>query len=136
MLVQFRDSRICLGADQQDYDKHVDPQHQGDEAREGAVNPGKHHVMAEVKVQTERGQDERESHEQRSRGQPTPFSSTIRKEVVDKVDSDTQQEQGEEPPGDPPGRLKQVETLELRVDRGARPLTDGPDTEAQNKKDG
>src|SRR5215469_9094583 len=90
MLVQFCDSRICLGADQQDYSRDVDPQHQGDETPEGAVNPGKHYVMAEVKVQTKRGQDERESHEQRPRGKPTPFSSTIRKEVVDKVDSDTQ----------------------------------------------
>ena len=45
--------------------------------------------MADVKVQTERGQDERESDEQRARGQPTPLSLTIRQEVVDKVDSDT-----------------------------------------------
>src|SRR5215469_3430781 len=129
MLVQFRDSRICLGADQQDHNKYVDPQHHSYETREGAVNPRKHHVMAEVKVQTERGRNKRQCHEQRSRGKPTPLSSAIRKEIVDKVDSDTQQEQGEEPPGDPPGRLKEVETLEFRADGAARPVADGPETE-------
>ena len=90
MLVQFCDSRVRLGADKQDYNRRVDPEHQGDETREGAVNAGKHHVMVDVKVQSDRSQDERDSHEQGAGGQPTPLSSAVRKEVVDEVDPDTQ----------------------------------------------